>query len=113
MRPVRSLVAVTLAALLCACPQGMPQTASLALTAHPQSIDDMGGSTMLQITALGADGLPGKGTVSLSAAAGVVTATSVTLDSNGAGTSSYSCNKAADMSCHGRVTLTATWTDQT
>ena len=92
------LSAVCLAAASC----GVDSSA-LSLSVSP-SIRANGDSTTLTVSAIGADGKPGTGSVTLAARVGVLKATTLTLTA-GEATTTYSCSAG----CGDGTTLTATW----
>ncbi|MBL8953585.1 MAG: hypothetical protein JNK82_22610 [Myxococcaceae bacterium] len=99
--------------VLGACPSPEPTSPSLAIAARPSSIDDLGGSTVLTLTALNADGTTGTGSVTLTAAVGTLSSTSVALDTAGKGTATFSCDSRTQAGCMGRVTIDAAWSGAT
>ncbi len=103
-------LALIAAGVLVACPPPVePSSPTLTARANPSRIDDRGQTSTLTFTARTAEGNPGTGTVSLTAAAGTLSSTTVTLEMNGAGTATFSCDAAAQMGCSGNLTVEASW----
>jgi len=104
---VLAAVAVT---LTCSGPPETPPAPTLSLSARPTAIDDRGENSLITVRALTAEGSPGSGSVELSSSAGSLTSgVTLTLRGDGTAEAMFSCTLASDMSCSGRVTLTATW----
>jgi hypothetical protein len=100
--------------IVAACGGGETPTdeTELFITATPRQINDQGQLAQIDVTATGADGLPGTGTVTLKAGAGtfVSGATEETLTlASGKASTSFLCNKGADAKCTGNVRIDGTW----
>jgi hypothetical protein len=116
-RPIWRLGAALAVALgiVAACGGGEkppPDEPELLITATPRQLNDQGQASQIDITATNADGTAGSGTVTLKAVAGALgnsTAEEAVTLSNGKGTTSFTCNKAADAKCAGNVRIDATW----
>jgi Bacterial Ig-like domain (group 1) len=100
-----------------ACPEKPPEEPLLLVSARPTRIDDKGGAATLTVTATDAKNEPGKGSVELTAAAGLLgegeTTVTLTLDANGTATTTFTCNKALDANCKGNVSIDGKWNDVT
>jgi hypothetical protein len=100
---------------------GGPETApAMSLFARPRVIHDQGATSKLTVSVVekappgrGSASQPREGSVSFTAAAGAFedggTTATVELDGTGSGTVSYTCHKAADSRCDGRVHIEAQW----
>ncbi|HVG62916.1 MAG TPA: Ig-like domain-containing protein [Hyalangium sp.] len=120
-RPIVSLgvaLAVTLG-IIAACggedPPPTPEP-SLFISANPRQINDQGQASQITVTATGADGAQGTGTVTLRALAGALgnSAAEETLTlANGKATTSFTCNKSANPQCAGNVRIDGTWNTTT
>ena len=74
----------------------------------PSRVVDDGRPVRVVVSGVDANGQPARGEVSVEVSAGLVEPASATF-SDGAATFSFSCNRASDSACAGKVTLTATW----
>jgi hypothetical protein len=94
-----------------------PDPDSLLITANPRQINDQGQASQIEVTATSGDGSLGTGTVTLKALAGALgnsaTEETLTLNSSGKASTSFTCNKVADPKCAGNVRIDGTWNTTT
>lgn len=111
--PWRASLAVLLvgaAVIASNCSSDPPPVPSLAISARPARIDDLGETSTLRVTATQANGMPGSGSVRVSSAAGSLkSSTMLTLGADGTAETPFTCAVSADIACSGRVQLTAEW----
>jgi hypothetical protein len=103
--------ALALVALFIRCTPPTMQDASLSLTAKPRTIQNDGVATsVITVSAVDEMSAAGTGTVHLSSGAGSLSGgMDVTLDSNGSGTASFTCDVMTDTGCTGKITVNGTW----
>lgn len=86
------------------------------LDASPRSIEADGTATVITVTATDRQGVPGAGSVRLTASAGSFDGAGATADVllvDGAAEASFACATAADVGCTGVVTITGVWNGRT
>ncbi|MFL5352214.1 hypothetical protein [Archangium sp.] len=88
----------------------------LSVSASTRTIDDLGQTTTLRVSATDAAGASGTGSVTLTAPAGILgndsKTTTVTLEA-GSATVNFKCPKAQDTGCAGPVVIDAAWNQVT
>lgn len=110
--PWRASLAVLLAgaAIGSSCSGDPPPTPSLSISSRPTRIDDLGESSTVKVTAKQANGMPGTGTVQVSSVAGSLkSGATLSLGADGTAETPFTCAVSNDISCSGRVQLTAEW----
>src|SRR5512140_1557187 len=109
--------AAALVASFFACPPATGPTVQLSLSAP--SLRNDGTELTVTVSATDAAGKPGTGTAALNVDKGsidgvLVTApVTVTLDANGQGSVTYTCDIANDADCTGTATFSVTWGSET
>jgi len=116
---VRIQIRVVAAALAaCACGSQVAPTLSLSFAARPAAIDDRGQRSLLSFAVADDQGVPVDGTVTVTAAAGLLSLTTGTgdagvlavgLDDAGTAVLGFTCRRALDVDCQGSVRLVAEW----
>ena len=108
----RRIVLATVAISACVLWQCGPTTTDpvLSISAKPLIIDKPTTSVTLTVTAIDELNKSGTGTVTVTSAAGSLTAgAEITLGADGTGTTPFTCDVGADPACSGRVKISATW----
>jgi hypothetical protein len=100
------LLVLVLGSLGCSAPAGV---AELTITPDQRELSNDGSSVRVRVTAIGADGKVGAGTVQLTTDVGEIDPSSGPLDAYGTLFANFTCDVARDAACLERATLTARW----